>query len=363
MVQAIEQALVIPRFSPKNFVRVASLSATPEILLYTDEDDTRLPWKPGVEHYRKTCNSEYLENNKLAFTKLQNKAVFIGTTGLDFATLQWIQRTTGVLNGFPPTDIEITNNGLEIRVNDGGHRPEDWLDPKNKIPPDSGYEHYIKTEAGYASEIFYTALKNKLKEFEFRKVIDGDNFPSMALPNCIVYEREGELPAHIVFSYGESAIYFVEIDLNKGDDYNKLYSSLAKNIIKEYHELTSKTKNIKYEISAHGNYSYIFFSPHNGITVNKQTALGASLEFFPRAIRDGLKFVISAGDSGNDKHLISPIVIIDGRSVSNYSIITGRNKITEEAWFKEALEANPRRMFWDPDQPGNIGSLILAIAN
>lgn len=352
MIQAVTAPISIAKVPQKKFVRFRSTA--PTILIATDEDDSRLPWLHGVENYRSKFHEEYLENNKNAFKSLADKAFIIGATGLDFKSLQWIQERTKILNGFPPTDIEITDNGLEIRVNENGILPEEWFNPQIEILPNSEYELYVQKEAGYEREIFYKALTSKLKELGFVKINDSNNFLPMALPNCIVYEIKGDLPTFVIFSSGESAFYFIGNDENK-NDYDRLYNDLAKGILKEYNELTGKKKNIKYEVSGHGNYAYIFFSPNNGIEISKETAFNSSLEFLPKYLRAKFEVAIAVGDSRNDKHLIPHTVEIDGKSIPRHSVITG-NKLANEEW----LQSHPR-LFWIPEEPGNVGPAILEI--
>ena len=320
-----------------------------EILIVTDEDHTRIPWTE--QGYRTGINPEYLEGNKQAFHAVASKSIIIGATGLDFKSLQWIQEQLGVLTGFPPTDIEITDNGLEIRLNENGLNHEEWLDVKKDIEPNKDYESYIRSEVGYRREVFSQAMKAKIQEFGYIQVTDIEDYPPMTLPNCEAFSKKGDFPSTVVISYGESAIYVVKE--NSDLDYLKFTTDLVESIIDEYKRLTGKQ--IKAEISEHGFYDYAYFSPDNGIYVSKETALNEALKMLPSHQTSNLQVVIAAGDSANDKHLIPHTLQVNGKTIDRHSVITGL-KLSDNKWFKD----HPR-IHLSPNEVGHIGPGILEI--
>ncbi len=319
----------------------------PAFAVGADIDHSIVPWKENK--YRKEVNAEGLRGNQLAFRQVQNTALFVVLTGID---LKSVQEISSELNGFPPIDILATDNGLEMHVNNKGEPSGIWLAKGRNIDSNNDWEAFLQTEAKWDRASFSQTMFRVLNNFGLREVTENTNCPEIAYSHHTIFKTV-DLPVNAVFCSGESAIYLLKEESLPIELVQEFGDVLARNIVKKYNEINPGSK-VKYKLSEHDKYFYIFFSPNNEIKIDKASAFEASLKFLPQNIRDSLKYAVVIGDSENDTHVRLGEVTVpwsSSRIIPVYAIISGKySHLLDD---KEVMN-HPRLVV--AEEMGNIGN-------
>lgn len=334
----------------KPFLPTRFTVKVPNKIILADLDDTLIPWVK----FRKSWNEDFLRGNQFAFTEASNKAIIGAVTGLDFMSVREIK---DLLKGFPPFDFLSTDNGKIVYLNENDISPfGKWVAKVKPEEYDKGWEAYIKENTGWDRDLLFSVLERALQD-EFFAEIESDGIkPDLAYSHCKIYKREDIFNSFAVFSKGESAVYMImnpEVNIHLRETEMKKFGEIIK---EKYKDISGKE--IKFNISNHGNYFYMFFAPVGKIQIDKASIFDLIVSRLPKDKLKDLKAGIALGDSQNDKHLRVQNINLPLDEILNvpvYAIHSGDLLKDDEEFSK-----HPFRFF---TEGGNIGRTLTNVLN
>ena len=336
---------VLSRFKPniQNLERFTK-GRLPTFVTGVDLDDSFIPWKEN--EYRRSVNNNFLQSNQIAFREVADRGVFVVLTGIDYKSVQEINDL------LPFTDILTTDNGLEMRINNKGELPKIWLAKDHEVTPNSDWKSFIKNETGWDRKLFFDVSNRVLNNFGYVvEINDKNQRPEIAYPHHDV-RKSFDNSVTVIFSPGELALYLLKEADFPSEYYKTAGETLAMNVLSKYNK-SSQGNKIKYKMSEHDTYFYIFFSPVGEVEINKASAFNASLNLLPETVRNNLEFGIGIGDSGNDKHSALQEITVprdEYKTIPVYSIVSGGNSCL----LKDLkIKKHPRLVI--AKEEGNIG--------
>lgn len=345
----LESSALYKAFNFAPFLPDRFLSNKLEIIALADLDDTLIPWTK----FRKSVNKKFLSDNQSAFKEAYGRTLIGAVTGLDFRSVKEIK---DLLNGFPPFDFLSTDNGMVFYSNNDNQCSSfgQWVAKTEPEDFDKEWEDFIKGNTGWDRKQFFSILTDKLGEDGFKKLLPREKTPDLAYPHCKVYKRADLFNSFAVFSEGESAIYMlmnpkVNLDLRENEA-----RSFAE-AVRERYKSESK-KEIKFNISDHGNYLYIFFSPVGNIQISKASVFPLIVNKLPKNKLKEVKAAVGFGDSKNDDHLKVKEVRLPLEkpfSIPVYSIHSGDSLKNDKEYSEHP------RIFYA--QQGNIGRTFINV--
>ena len=317
----------------KQVYRRINLENTPDILLVSDIDHSILPWKDGK--YKVEVDEDTLTNNYRAILDSQNRIFTVLVTGLDLPSVQQMRRH---FNNSPIVDGLSTDNGKGgLFTNNDGIETTKWLDGIGIKNQSIEWEAFVKEQAGWDQDLFLKAVFKELLLNRKLKEVKDSNI-KMAYPHYSVYQSQDDtsldsLPITLISGPYESAIYLMK-NSNVSDEKTKeLGIQIAKDICSNY----SKDGNskIKFKMSEHDDYYYLFFSPDNGIEIDKALAMDFIVRQLPDEILENMKAGIAIGDSENDTHLkIESIELPSKKILPFHAIFSGTDLLGNEDFSK-----------------------------
>lgn len=327
----------------------------PNKIVLADLDDTLIPWVK----FRKNVNKDFLSGNQHAFKEAYGKALIGAVTGLDFMSVRKIRYLPNgfpVLDGFPPPDFISTDNGMRFYSNiEGKYSSFGELVAKTKPEDfDKDVEAFIKENTGWDRDLFFKFLSGELRKEGFNKLLPNKKRPDLAYPHCKVYKKADKFNSFAVFSKGESAVYMLMNPKIDFDLRENAAISFGEKITKRYKREFGK--GIKFNVSNHGHYLYIFFSPVGKIQINKASVFDIIANKLSRDTLKEIKAGIALGDGPNDTHLkVEEIELPLEEPVSVFAWAIGSGNSLKK---DKEVSSHPR-VFWT--EQGNIGRTFMNV--
>ncbi len=334
----------------KSFLPARFTTKAPNKIILADLDDTLIPWVK----FRKSWNEDFLRENQSAFKQVSERAVIGAVTGLDFMSVREIK---GLLEGFPPFDFLSTDNGKIVYFNENDVSSfGEWVSRVKPEDYDKGWETYIRENTGWDRGLLFSVLEECFQNECFAELESDGIKPELAYPHCKVYRREDVFNSFAVFSKGESAVYMImnpEVNLHLRESEMKKFGEMIK---EKYKGISDKE--IKFNISNHGNYFYMFFAPVGKVQIDKASIFDLIVSRLPKDKLRELKAGIALGDSQNDKHLrVQKINLsLDETAPAPVYAIHSGDLLKDD----EEFSKHPFRSF---TEGGNIGRALTNVVN
>lgn len=342
----------LKNLEPFNLFTFSKTGKPPDIFLASDIDHSLIPWEKGK--YKVSVEEDTLYKNYEAIKPYKDRLLTALVTGLDLPSVQLMRK---YFDSSLQVHFLSTDNGKGgLYINQDEIETTNWLEQLKIEDRNIEWETFVKEIAGWEQDLFLKSVFNELlikrgyKELKDKKL-------EMSYPHYSVYElNDGQnfnLPLTLIFGLHESALYLMKHSISTTDELKKHGVELAESICKTYNE--SSNLRIKFTITEHDNYFYIFFSPDNGIEINKAKACDFLIRRLPNEISSNLKAGIVIGDSGNDTHLkIEHIELQNGRKIPFYAIFSGTDLLNNEEFTKHPRIEVSQKL-------GNIGSSIRTV--
>ena len=311
-----------------------------KILIYTDKDDTLIPFKknsnPSTSGLYKEVDTSHLKENINALNHYQSKADIAISTGRG---IQASQANTDYLDGLASLHYLVFNNGEQIyRRNEANKslKPSEWIHELSKQPDiglDTDWKELLEQERGWNAKAYQESLTKGLKAAGFEKIHDPEQQLYGANPAAIQYRlswviKEGTgktrtLEMQTELYPDQSWQFWINPKGPWSVEHEKRFKIVLANLNESLHEDLPKFK---------ADYQIANF-PTGEVSFVPVTNKAEAMAYLASTPRKGVKYrhIISAGDSNNDHQLLPWSVLNQEKFLLPRTNQTGSSTIKIEA--------------------------------